>query len=252
MTTPPARSRRPATISPTSAIVMRRGGRHRRVEVAGRAAVPEVPDRVGPGRVDERDVGPERPLEDVRHAVDLALLLPFREVRPGADRREEPADAGSAGPDRLGERSLRQQLVSISPALTAGTASGFEVKNEQMPCGSAPAGGACRARDRLADVVRDDRQIRRGRLVHEGVDQRQRRTDEPEAADHDRVARLRPGRTASSAEIAACAVTSRLPSLAHVGSEGEGPRAALDGHPAELRELVHRGAGRRTAPSRCP
>ncbi len=88
-----------------------RGRCHGRIEVLGRAAVAEVPDGVGPGRVDEGDVGPERALEDVQDPVDLALLLAFRDVGPGSNGREEPAEAGSTGPDGLGQRSLWQQLV---------------------------------------------------------------------------------------------------------------------------------------------
>ena len=80
-------------------------------------------------------------------------------------------------------------VASISPALTAATASGFDVKYDEIAAAdpalpqelAEPAAG-------LADVVRDDGQVGRVRLLDERVDQRQGRADEPEAADHDRVA----------------------------------------------------------------
>ena len=49
-------------------------------------------------------------LEHLQHAVDLALLLALGQQRAGADGREEAAEPGAAGADRLGEGALRQQL----------------------------------------------------------------------------------------------------------------------------------------------
>ena len=87
------------------------GGGHRRIEVARRAPVPQVPELVGTGGVDEANVGPQRLLEDVLHAAELTLLLPFGEQRARRDRRVEAADPRPARTDRLGERALRQELV---------------------------------------------------------------------------------------------------------------------------------------------
>ena len=51
----------------------------------------------------------DRLLEHVPDAVDEALLLALGEQRACADGSEEAADAGAAGPDRLGERPLRDE-----------------------------------------------------------------------------------------------------------------------------------------------
>ena len=41
---------------------------------------------------------------------------------------------GAAGADRLGEASPAAELASISPAFTAATASGFDVKYDEIAC----------------------------------------------------------------------------------------------------------------------
>ena len=90
--------------------------------------------------------------------------------------------------------------ASISPARGRPTASGFDVKYEPIavPMPALPQQLAETA-TRLADVVRDHGQISRLGDLGQCVDQRQRGADEPEAADHDRVAVADPGATASSA-----------------------------------------------------
>ena len=89
--------------------VARRGGHHR-IEVARRLAIHEVAGAIALPRLDEREVGMERRLEDVGAAVDDAALLAFGDQRAGAGRREEPADAGAGGAHPLGERALRHEL----------------------------------------------------------------------------------------------------------------------------------------------
>src|SRR5215203_3682692 len=103
-----------------------------RVEVARALAVDEVAGAVALPGVDQREVGDDRLLEDVRPRLardgQLAGLLdrrrdrhrPVGGVAPGqaalrdlgadAGRREEGRDAGAAGAQPLGERALRRQL----------------------------------------------------------------------------------------------------------------------------------------------
>src|SRR5919204_3104652 len=108
----------------------RRAGRHghRGVEVARAEAEAEVAVRIRPPRVDERDVGGERGLQQVPPPVELAHLsgpaplddLAVRpvalgeaaglDVRAGSGRREERGDAVPARPQPLRERALRGEL----------------------------------------------------------------------------------------------------------------------------------------------
>ena len=87
-----------------------RRGRHHRIEVARGLSIHEVAGAIALPRLDEREVGVQRRLEDVGAAVDDAALLAFRDQRAGAGRREETADAGARRAHPLGERALRHQL----------------------------------------------------------------------------------------------------------------------------------------------
>ena len=87
-----------------------RGRRHHRIEIAGGPVVGEIAGRVAAVRANEREIRVQRRLEDVGLAVDDPRLLPFGGQRAVGRRREEAADAGAAGADTLGERTLRHQL----------------------------------------------------------------------------------------------------------------------------------------------
>ena len=166
-----------------------RGGHHR-IEVARRPSVPEVPERVRLRGEYEGDVGAHRLLEHVEDAADLALLFTLREHRACRDGRVEPADPRASGADRLGEGSLRDQRRLHVAGVDGGHCLGVrrEVRRDAAADPSLPQQLA-EAAAGLADVVRDDRQVGRIRVLDECVDQRQRRADEAESADHHRVAR---------------------------------------------------------------
>ena len=78
-------------------------------------------------------------------------------------------------------------VASISPPFTAATASGFDVKYDEMPRLIRPWRSSPEPATRLADVVRDDRQLvgvelsTRASMSVSGA-------PTAEAADHDRVA----------------------------------------------------------------
>jgi len=73
------------------------GGGHHRVEVARGSTIDEIPGAVTFPGADEREVGADRRLEDVRLAVDDARLLALGDNRSIRGRREEAADARPAG-----------------------------------------------------------------------------------------------------------------------------------------------------------
>src|SRR6266540_275197 len=87
-----------------------RGGAHHRPEVPGRLAEDEVSPGVRLPCVDEREVGPERQLEEIGAAVDDAGLLSLRHLRADAGRGVEAAQPRAPRPDPLGERPLRHEL----------------------------------------------------------------------------------------------------------------------------------------------
>src|SRR4249919_2859687 len=180
-----------------------RGG-HQRIEVAGGVPIPQVAELVGPGGEDERYVGVKRALQNVRHSVDQPLFLALREQRPGGYGREEPADACASRPDRLGEGALREQGRLDLSRVDRGD--GLGVRREE---GRDPATDPSLPKQlpepfaRLADVVRDHRQVGSLGVVGERVDQRQRRADEPEPADHHGVARADVGNRLLGADRAA-------------------------------------------------
>ena len=95
----------------------------------------------------------------------------------------------AAGPDRLRERALRDErrldLAGVDRRDRLGVRR--EVRGDAA-ADPALAQELAEAAAGLADVVRDDGEVARVRLLDERVDQRQRRADQPEAADHDRVA----------------------------------------------------------------
>src|SRR5208283_3341124 len=75
-----------------------------------RLPVDEVAFGVALPGVDERDVGGEAELHDVGLVVEVADFLAFRDDRADARLGEEGRNAGAAGADALGERSLRVEL----------------------------------------------------------------------------------------------------------------------------------------------
>src|SRR5579884_3807593 len=83
------------------------GGRHDRVEIAGRLPVDEIALGVALPGVDNGDVGEKAALHQVSLAVELARLLALGDDRADAGPGEKGGNAGAAGADALGERALR-------------------------------------------------------------------------------------------------------------------------------------------------
>src|SRR6185437_8491407 len=85
-------------------------GRDHRIEVARRLAIDEVAGLVALPRLDDRQLRPDARLEHVLASVESLRFLAFGEQRSRGGRRVEAGNAGAAGADLLGERSLRRQL----------------------------------------------------------------------------------------------------------------------------------------------
>ena len=143
---------------------------------------------------------------------------------PAADRRVEAADAGAAGPDRLGERPLRHERRLDLALVHGGDRLGVRGEVRRDPAADPPLPQElAEPAARLADVVRHDRQVGRVGVVDERVDQGERRPDEAEAAHHHGVARADVGDRLLGAGITALAVTPSpvAGTLAARHSEGE-------------------------------
>src|SRR5262249_59443744 len=86
------------------------GGRNRRIEVAGAAAVDGVAVAVAARGAHQREVGAQRRLEQVAPTAELALLLATRDV--GADSRGgvEGRQPRAAGAHALDQGALRHEL----------------------------------------------------------------------------------------------------------------------------------------------
>ncbi len=157
------------------------GRRHQRVEVARRAPVPEVAELVAARRVDERDVGVDRLLEHVWDAVDDVLLLALGEQRSRTDRCEEAGDPGARARIASANVPCGTSVASISPAFTAATASGFDVKYEEIPrlirpwrrSFPSPRPGSPMLFETIVSSSASE-------LLDESVDEGERRADEPE------------------------------------------------------------------------
>src|SRR5208283_2989963 len=94
-----------------------RGGGHDGPEIARRLAIDQVTPAIAAQRLDEREVGADRVLEDIIATVDASRLLAFRERRAMAGRRVKGADAGARGADALGEVALRHEFEFDLPVL---------------------------------------------------------------------------------------------------------------------------------------
>ena len=87
-------------------------GRHRhdRIEVAGRQRVLKIAEIVGQERVNQREVGMQRRLQQIGLSGHFDLLLALFDERADAGRRQDAAEAAAAGADALDERALRHQV----------------------------------------------------------------------------------------------------------------------------------------------
>src|SRR5260221_3708009 len=85
------------------------GGDHR-IEVPRGLAIDEVARLVSLPGLDHRQIGMDAFLEHVFLAVEGLGLLALGELGAGSGARVEPRDAGAAGTQLFGERSLRRQL----------------------------------------------------------------------------------------------------------------------------------------------
>ena len=164
------------------------GHRHRRVEVARRAAEHEVAGLVGALRLDQRDLGQQGALHDVGVAVELARLLALGDQRADAGAGEERGDAGAAGAELLGERALRRELelelagqvLALELLVLADVARDHLLdlaRLEQLAEAEAVDAG----------VVRDDGQVLDARIAQR-LDQRLGNAAQAEAADGHQLA----------------------------------------------------------------
>ncbi len=80
------------------------------IEVVGGLAQDQVAGLVGLPGLDDRQVGGDALLEDVRVTVVLPDILPLGQPGAVAGAGVEGRDAGAAGPQLLGQRPLRRQL----------------------------------------------------------------------------------------------------------------------------------------------
>src|SRR5208283_2375059 len=86
------------------------GSGHHGIEVARCLPIDEVAPAVALPGLDEREVRSQRTFEHVRAATEFARLLAFCHYCTESCRRVERRDAGSAGADALGQRTLRNQF----------------------------------------------------------------------------------------------------------------------------------------------
>src|SRR5262249_59747716 len=77
------------------------GGGHHGIEVARGLAIDEGALDVTHPRMNDREIGDKPALHDVVLAVDLALLLALRHLRPGAGAGKERRDAAAAAAPTL-------------------------------------------------------------------------------------------------------------------------------------------------------
>ena len=231
------------TISPTSAIVTRaavaiNGLKLRAVRRYQR--LPSSSPRAAYTSATSAWIGR---LEHVRDAVDDVLLLALGKQRAGADRREEAGDAGSGRADGLGERPLRHErrldLAGVHRR------DGLRVRGEVRRDATLDPSLAQQLPEpttRLADVVRDDRQLVGVGAVDEGVDERERRADEPEPPTIT-VSPERIADTASSGSTGPFAID--IPHVPFVADQAESLQRLYA--KAGLRHRSRRLAGRCTA-----
>src|SRR5919198_5301379 len=83
---------------------------HHRIEIARGLAEHQVAPVVAFPRLDEGEVGVERPLHYIPAAVELACLFALRNGGAEPSRCVERRDAGPGSADAFGERPLRVQL----------------------------------------------------------------------------------------------------------------------------------------------
>ena len=84
--------------------------RHHGIEVPRGLPIDEIAPAISLPRLDEGEVGPERPLHHVGAPVEVASLLAFGHNRADARRSEKRRDSRAPGPNALGKRSLRHQV----------------------------------------------------------------------------------------------------------------------------------------------
>ena len=173
------------TTSSASAITQVGRHRHDRIEVRRGQPVSQIEEMVGLMRMDQRDVGPQRQLEQVVSPVDRDHPLPSATTRADAGRRQHAAEPGAAGADALGQRALRHEFHLSSPSSILRCIDGVrpDVRDDHA--------GDAAGIDQLADaeagprgVVGDHRQVARApgdQRIHQPL----RRPDAEEAADHD-------------------------------------------------------------------
>jgi hypothetical protein len=164
------------------------GERHDRVKVVRGQRILEVADVVGLPCGDQREVAPERGLEQVAPAADLDDGLALLDQRAQAGGGEDASEADAGGADALDQRALGHELDGDLTGDHPGLGLGVEADVRGDDAGDA-AGG-----DELADpaaghrsVVGDDGEAA-GAAGDQGVDEAVRGTDGHEAADQQRRA----------------------------------------------------------------
>ena len=101
------------------------------VEVVLGHTVLQVADGIGPPGPDHGNVGAQRRDEHHFPAVNLPCLAAFRQRRTGGGGCEKAPQAGAAGADGLGQRTLGQEFEFDFPGLCR--RNGFRVAGEERP-----------------------------------------------------------------------------------------------------------------------
>src|SRR5215213_8279282 len=126
-----------------------RGRRHRHVEVAARAPIGEVAERIGTMGLEQGEVSGDRGFQQVALAVELPHLFALGNRRPDAGATVEGGDTGATRPDPLGQRPLWHQLQ----AYLAGTVLPLEVAITRSGCTNGEGGDKARDQPVLAERV---------------------------------------------------------------------------------------------------
>src|SRR5699024_6822455 len=146
----------------------------------------EVAPPVGRERADQRDVGLDGVLENIRASVDHALLFAVSERGSDSRGREESADAGTRRANALGEVALGYELeLDLSRTVEAVEHPRIRLPRERA---DDPAHASRREQRGQPDVtvprvVVHDSEVA-GTALDQRVDQLNRLSGTAEAADH--------------------------------------------------------------------
>lgn len=153
------------------------------VEVPGGLLADEVPLEVGLVGLDEADMGPDGPLDEVGPAMDIDLLFSLLDRGPEPDLRQESPETRPPRSKALGEGPLRDPLylelpaVPLSEDLLIGADEGGRQLSDETGVDQAPHTVIWKSR-----VIGDDPEIPwRGISLHNGIDELIRDAHPPKA-----------------------------------------------------------------------